>query len=220
MPWWVWVALVAVVYFAYAYSRRYRNRRVRAVIYFPPKGHATIQIDPGSATPANLSLTVLCYASKVWWLLQSEFNISSDIFRQLIGEAIDFWSEGHGDLIDRMPTAAALRSAEDHPTAVPGGERFDISFYRTQYQTLRNRVWIINSLPKPGLAANIPWSAIILLNAVFVLLNDPVRERLHRALSSWADLVLAGGLTDQSLAGLNALFAVSLQAWEEANVLA
>lgn len=159
MPWWGWAGILVVTYLAWAFFTRHRNRRVHATIVVQERGLPLVQLGPPDASPEDLALAALCYLAKVWWLVQSEFAVSRDILRELIAEAIGFWDHETGDLIDRMPTASTIRADQEHPMAVSGGERFEISYYRTRYKTLKNRGHVRNTLPAPGLAANVPWSA-------------------------------------------------------------
>jgi len=216
MPWYGWGAIAVAAYTAYAIATRHRNRRVRAEITIPTRGTPTIQLCPPSALPIDLSLAVLCYASKIRWLVNSEFAVSRDLLRELLGEACDFWNEGTGDLIERMPTASTIRTSEDHLQAVDPREVFRITLYRTGYRNLRNRAWVINTIPRPGLAANLPWSAILLLNAVFVILPDEARAQLGQALRNWFDSAMDPAFDNQAQQTLARLFALSVSAYDQA----
>ncbi len=216
MDWYVWVAVAVAAYFAYAFSARNRNRRVWAEITIPARGTPTIQISPTSASPADLCLAALCYASKIRWLVNSEFTVSKDILRELLGEACDFWDEGAGDLIDRMPTAAAIRRSQAHPRAVDAGEVFRVSFFRTEYSSLQNRAWIMNTIPRPGLAANLPWSVILLMNSISAVLPDEARAKFGKALRNWVESAMDPAFDDQTQVTLTRLFELSVIAYDEA----
>ena len=118
------------------------------------------------------------------------------------------------------PTSRAIRKGEDHPRAVQQGEVYRISFFRTAYQNLSNRVWVINTIPRPGLAANLPWSAILLLNAVFVVLPVDVRPRLGQALQSWFEAAMQPDCDRQTMQSLRGLFQLSAAAYEDAAISA
>jgi hypothetical protein len=146
--------------------------------------------------------------------------MSKDLFRELLGEACEFWNEGTGDLIDRMPTASAIRRSDNHPRAVDLGEVFHISFFRTEYRNLHNRAWVINTIPRPGLAANLPWSVILLLNAVFAVLPEEARAHLGQALCNWFDSAMDPAFDNQAQGTLARLFELSIAAYEQAQAAA
>lgn len=221
MDWWVWLVLICVAGGSLSAFSGVRNRRARIVVRMPESSPPTIQLTTlGTVEPGDLCLLALCYASKVHWLLLSEMEPSRDLFREFCAEALDFWDAPGADLIDRMPTARALRDDPSVPHAVPGGERFVITLYRTDYRSLKNRVWVNNSLPRSGMAANIPWSALVVLNAAFALLDPETRVILHRAFSGWYDFAFEEWEPDQSMVGLNALFASALGAYTKARAAA
>jgi len=217
MPWWGWLLLlVAAIWGATSFVGRTRDRRARALIHIPESGQPTISLRPPSPLPADLALLALCYASKIRWILRNEPPMIQQLHRELCGELVDFWNEGGGDLIDRSPTAAAVRAAVDAPRAVTGGESFKVDLFRTAYRNLTNKGYVLNTLPKPGLAANIPWSSIHLFNVAFVLSADSDRARFHRATSAWFAAAYSDAVDYQGLAGLNALFALSYASVAEA----
>lgn len=215
---WLWLfGVAALLWVAYTLMTWNANRRVVADIHVPEHGRPTISISPGRANPDDLSLTALCYLSKIRWLLDTEPQVVMDTFKEMCGEAVDFMLEpARGqDLIGRMPTADAFRSYSDDPKAVSGGESYRVRFYRTRYKALRNKAWVINSLPRPSLALNPPWSSIVLLNGAHALLADRDRRRLRAALAAWFDVAF-GDETFRGLKGLNRLFEVSYATWETA----
>lgn len=220
MPWYGWVGLALGAYIAYTIATRHRNRRVVAELTIPPTGTPTVELGPSNALPSDLCLAALCYASKVRWLVNSEFAVSKDLLTELFAEACDFWDEGSGDLIDRMPTASSIRKNQDHPRAVQQGEVFRISLYRTGYQNLTNRAWVINTIPRPGLAANLPWSAILLLNTVSVVLPVEARSHLGRALRIWFQAAMQPDFDKQTTQSLGELFRQSATAYEDAGASA
>jgi hypothetical protein len=193
--------------------RRHRNRRAQFTVTIPVAGPPTLQLTPHDASPDDLSLLALCYGSKLRWLLLTEPECIPEIFQELCSEAIDFWSEPGTDLIDRMPSARRLRGDESGPHAVAGGERYVVTLYRTDYQNLRNKAWVMTTIPRPGLTANLPWSFLLVLDAVFVLLKPSERETLGRALAEWYECVFGQGPPERSLSALNALFEASLESW-------
>ena len=209
MPWWVWLVLaIAAVWVTLGVTGRNRNRRAQATVWIPETGPSALQISTDDTSPQDLQLLALCYASKIRWLMASEPPLLGEMLRKLCGEAVECWMADGVELIDRMPTARAMRDDTSAPKAVSGGERFSVGLFRTNYQTLNNRAWAINSLPRPGLAPNVPWSVVLLLNGVHGLLAESDSQTLKRALSLWHDRAFCGPV-DQSQAGLRNLFAVS-----------
>lgn len=209
--WWAWLLIAVIVWLGIAVARRHRNRRAQITINIPVTGSPNFQITPHDASPEDLSLLTLCYGSKIWWLLQREPEQVRDIFPGLCNEAIDFWSASGADLIDRMPSACRLREDESTPHAVAGGERYVVTLYRTDYHNLRNRAWVITTIPRPSLAANIPWSFLLVLNAVFVLLKLSEQETLRLAVTEWHRYAFGQSLPKRSLSSLNSLFKASFE---------
>jgi hypothetical protein len=194
-----------------AVARRHHNRRAQITITIPVKGYPNFQLTPDNASPEDLSLLALCYASKIRWLLLNEPELMGEIFQELCTEAIDFWSAPGSDLIDRMPSARRLRGDESSPHAVAGGERFVVSLYRTDYHNLRNKAWVITTIPRPSLAANLPWSFLLVLNSVFVLLQPSERETLGRAIAEWYGWAFGQSRLKKSLSSLNSLLEASVE---------
>jgi hypothetical protein len=216
MEWWIWVMALIIIAGMYSFATRNRDVRVRAVIRISVNAFPTVQIDPSSASTEDLLYLVLCYASKVRWLLLSEPPVIQDMFREICAEAISHWDERGSDLIDRMPTARALRSDTTGPKAVSGGETYKVSLRRTGYKNLENRAWVINSLPKASLAVNPPLTAIVLLNVVFALLSWENRQFLRSAWTNWFDLAFGTESVDQSTGALRMLFKASADSITEA----
>jgi len=212
---WAWGAggYAVGVLAALAVARRHRNHRAQFTVTIPVSGPASLQLTPHDASPDDLSLLALCYGSKVRWLLLTEPECIPEIFQELCSEAIDFWSEPGADLIDRMPSARRLRANESGPHAVAGGERFVVTLYRTDCQNLRNKAWVITTIPRPGLAANLPWSFLLVLNAVFLLLKPSERDTLRQALAKWCERAFGEPLPEGRSPTLNALFEVSIESW-------
>ncbi len=211
MHWWVWLLIAVIVWLSLAIARRHRNRRAQITVNIPEAGFPNFQITPHDASPEDLSLLALCYGSKIRWLLQTEPEQMRDIFQKLCNEVIDFWSTPGVDLIDRMPSARRLREDESSPHAISGGERYVVTLYRTDYHNLRNKAWVITTIPRPGLAANLPWSFLLVLNAVFALLNPSDRKILGQAMAEWYECAFEQARLEKSLSSLNLLFKTSLE---------
>ncbi len=212
MPWWGWILVILVILLIWLVSgalRRNRDRRVRVALRIPEAGHPTISMVPSSASAADLALMALCYASKVRWLLSSEPPVVQRMHRELCGELVDFWHEPGGDLIDRSPTASAIRSSVHAPKAVAGGEEFTVDLFRTEYRSLADHASVQNTLPNPGLAANIPWSSILVFNTAFALSGESDRDRMHQATSEWFNAAYKPERTFEGLTGLKELFSCS-----------
>lgn len=217
MSWVGWIVLVGVALFVIkAFLGRNRDRRFVAVITIPEHSAPTIQIEPPTTSRSDLCLAVICLASDILWILQRERREILAVFKELVRESVDFWDEAGTDLIDRCPSAHAIREMRDAPRAVSGGESFSIAFSRTDYAHFRNRVSAITKLPNPGLAANVPYSFMIFTNAVYCLANAEERVRLHRALTLWSDIALKPEAFSPSTPALRSLFELSLSAWERA----
>jgi hypothetical protein len=92
--------------------------------------------------------------------------------------------------------------------------------HRTHYRELRNRAWVDNTLPQPGLASNIPWSFLLVLNAIFVLLKPPERDVLGGALAGWFDRAFAQSPPEPSAQGLKMLLEASMESWLHAEASA
>lgn len=210
MYWWAWLLIAVTIYIGFGVARRHRNRRAKIIINIPVTGFANFQIIPHDASPEDLIQLALCYGSKIRWLLQMEPEQVRDIYHGLCNEVIDFWSAPGADLIDRMPTASQLREDDSSPHAVVGGEQYVVTLYRTDYHNLHNKAWVITTVPHPSLAANIPWSFLLVLNAVFVLLKPSEQETLRRAIVDWYKYAFEELHPKRSISSLDSLFKVSL----------
>ncbi len=187
--------------------------RLRAEITLRSGQAPTIQLDPPNAPPTHLCLAVLCYASKMRWLVNDD-PTATEFLRGLIEEACRSWNDGSGDLIDRMPNAAALRASAGYPRAVDPVEVFRISFYWTGESSRDNRAWVINDIPDPGFAANLPWSVLLLLNAVFVSVSGQARAHMRRALQKWFDAAMDTSFDNNAPETLPRLFLLALDTYE------
>jgi hypothetical protein len=210
MYWWVWLLIALIIFIGFGIARRHRNRRAKIIINIPVTGFVNFQITPHDASPEDLILLALCYGSKIRWLLQTEPEQVRDIFHGLCNEVTDFWSAPGADLIDRMPTARQLREDDSSPHAVAGGEQYIVTLYRTDYHNLSNKAWVITAVPRPSLAANIPWSFLLVLNAVFVLLKPSEQETLRQAIANWYKYAFEESHPNRSISSLNSLFKASL----------
>lgn len=217
MPSWAWlsIAVVVLAYVVATLATRRRHRRAEAIVWIPEKGAPTVQLETFSGSSDDLINLALCYASKVQWLMASEPPVIQQVFRDMFLAVARNWNAPGADLIDRVPEAAAIRADSDSPKAVDGGEVYRISFFRTDYKALENRTWVVNSIPKQSLAVNPPWSAIVLLNAIFARLDQSDRRVLGEAWKTWCGAAL-GEVTEQSAAGLKRLLQASAESTAEA----
>ena len=207
---WLIVAAVVLAYVVTTLATRRRDRRAEAVVRIPDKAAPTVRLETFSGSSDDLINLALCYASKVQWLLASEPPVIQQVFRDMSLAVARNWSAPGADLIERVPEAAAIRADSDSPKAVDGGEVYRISYFRTDHKALENRAWVVNSIPKQSLAVNPPWSAIILLNAIFARLDLDDRRVLGEAWKTWCSAALDEA-TDQSAAGLKRLFQASVE---------
>src|SRR5690348_8101807 len=141
MSWIGWIVVVGVALFVVtAFLGRNRDRRFVAVITIPEHSAPTILIQPPTTSRSDLCLAVICLASDILWILQRERREILAVFKELVRESVDFWDEEGADLIDRCPSARAIREMRDAPRAVSGGESFSIAFSRSNYAHVRKRV--------------------------------------------------------------------------------
>jgi hypothetical protein len=215
MTWILIVGAIVLVYLALAMRGRSRNRRLTSQIMIPSAGQPSVSFAPEPANQDDLCLLTLCYATKMRWLLNNEPDQVRDALTGLIAEAVSSWDEAGPDLISRMPTGKQLRS-EDAPQAAASGETFRISFYRTDYQRLRNRASVVTHIPRPGMVVNLAWSVILLLNAVEARLDDNHRQFMRDALRDWLNLANTQLAYDTSQQTLRQLNDATLDLWMKA----
>jgi hypothetical protein len=106
-----------------------------------------------------------------------------------------------------MPSAR-VAGGETGPHSVPGGETVTVRYYRTTYSNLPNRSSLTNTIPRPGLVANLPWHFFVLTDAVFQSMDTPARDNAYAAFASWVE-AFDGVLANRSLASLEVLIRVS-----------
>jgi|SRR6185312_2354152 len=216
MSWIYWLVAFGVAYLLF-FRGRNRDVRLTAMVMIGEHGAPTVQLSPPTAEHTDLALAVLCHASDILWILLRENPVVFEAFKEFVGEALDFWDSDNANssLLDRMPSARAVRNLSDNPRAVHGGEKFKIVFSRTNYRNLQNKVSAITTLPRPGLAANIPWSFVVFLNCVVCIVDRETGAHLYRALKLWYDAAFGGATWGTSPIELRRLFQMSLGCWTQ-----
>ncbi len=218
----LWVGLIAFgIYLLYTFVLHRRDRRVRAEVIIPENGRPMMSINPPAAAPDDLCLMVLCHASFVRWLMETESTVVRDMYLQLCNEAVDCWDRDGIRLLDRLPTASGIETALESQNlrkTVPGGERYAISFWRDEVRHFKPKVYVtVNSTPRRGLAANLPWTVILLLNAVHNLVPREYAElALRDAWRDWFEAAFAHKNDYSGSAGLKRMYLVSFEVWRKA----
>ena len=169
------------------HKARTRNPALTARISIRQKGTATVTWTPSPAEPTDLGLLSLLYGAKIGWFMDVEPQVRP-VFMTLgeeLSSITDLQLPSHS-LIDMLPTAREIRAdLTDEKTAVSGGEVFDIQLCRKSTVepdgSEHPLTYVDTRLPDPGLAANIPWSAILLADKVWEYLDLPLRQRLVAA---------------------------------------
>ncbi len=215
----LWLVLIAIgTYLVWSFLLHRRDRRVRAEVVIPENGHSLMSINPPTAAPDDLCLMVLCYASFVRWLMETEYAVVRDTYRELCKEAVDCWGREGMRLIDRLPTASKIETTletQNIPKTVPGGEKYAISFWRDEVPHFKPKVWVtLMRSPLRGLSANLPWTVMLLLNAVHNLVPHQYGElALREAWRDWfkAAFALQNGYKGSS--GLKSMYTVSYEVW-------
>ncbi|MFN7938806.1 MAG: MerR family transcriptional regulator [Bryobacteraceae bacterium] len=87
--------------------------------------------------------------------------------------------------------------------------------HRTRHSHLQNTAWVDSKIPTRGLAANLPISALFVLNVVFSVVTGPDRVRLQGALEILRDAAFHDYVDGETVAGLRSLFRVALNGWEQ-----
>jgi hypothetical protein len=184
------------------------------MLNMPGRGRPNFEIHPGDAQSDDLCVLVLCYASKIRWLLETEQPILRTVLDRSLREALVYWEEPGSDLISRMPSGLTLEKSVRSDAEVKSGERFVIKLHRRGAGTSKARSWVSTSIPRPGLAANLPLSVLYVLNGVFSILSQSDRARLRDALQRWHNEAFADEGLDKTIAGLRSLFKLASTCWE------
>jgi len=196
------IPAVAVALLGYLLVRGGKARPVLVVtVKLAPTGQSEVRFVPESSEPALLRALLLCYGAKIRWLLNNEPAEIAEMFEELVGEAIDFWAEHEDDLLAVMPTASQLRAQIDVPFTVPAGEQFSVRLFTGP----SGQVYVLNDLPRPGLAINFAWHFIVLMDAVRSRLSESERVALHQGLQDWYDLIFSPAGQDSSFGALKNL---------------
>lgn len=205
---------LVIAYFVLARVLLKRDLKVTATVEIPPFGSPLAIFVPSEAAAEDLTRMVLTYGSKLRWLLIHEPNEIQEIFKELTAEVSDFWAEGTGPLLPRLPTAARLlENTKDHPAAVKTGERFVVRYMRTSFRMRPNKSRVTNDLAQPGLAVNLAWHYLVLVGAVYDALTPDARAIAGRAFQLWWADAFEQDI-DPSPNGLVSLVATADSAWE------
>jgi hypothetical protein len=174
--------------------RALRRRPVlTAAITIAPSGEAHVVFSPDTADPEQLIRLLLCYGSKVRWLLKSETPALTEAFQEFMTEVVGLFSATDvRDLMTDGPLLSEIaRNTVSAPSSVPGGEVFSARlFYGAE-----GKAWVTNDMPRPGLAFNIPWHFPILCQAIRSKLDQDDRRWAQLALQAW----LAAAFTENEL---------------------
>lgn len=176
-------------------------------IRLEPSGEASVTFRPHSLRPDQLVRLALVYGAKIRWLLLNEPHGATDTFRAVVEEAINSWSsltvqDLRTDTWLRQITAGAAGAAA--PNTVPGGEEFRLRYFEGS-RGAEVTGWVVNTLPRPGLSANIPWHFLHVLQAVRARLSQEDRRRSEVSLQLWRDAIFGPSASDRSMAGLKIL---------------
>ncbi len=195
------LVLLALVCVYIVWARR-RKAVLAVTITIAPSGESVVVFSTDRPSPDQLIRLMLCYGSKVRWLLNSEPTKLTEIFREFLAEVIGvFSSVDVNDLVTDVPLLREVaQNAQGAPASVPGGERFAVRVFYGAH----GRAWITNDLPRPGLAFNIPWHYLILVQAIRSRLEQDDRHWAQRALQAWFVKAFTEQESTQSLNVLNA----------------
>jgi hypothetical protein len=213
---WIIAAIVvlSLVAFFLGHQSRGQNPQLVAIISIKEDGTHNVIFEPDAAMGADLTRLLLVYASKLRWLVLSEDHSVQNLFQGLTREIADVWLLAEDSLLEVMPTANALRDAGGL-FSVPGGETFTVKYYRTQSSS-PNRSFLHNDLPRPGLAANLPWHFCVLSDAVFQRLGQQERDTAYAAYATWLEAAYEGFPPSNSLQYLTHLVRAADVAYEGA----
>lgn len=185
-----------------------------ATISIPPLGEPVITWHPDTLDTENLALLALAYGTKVSWLMQTETSVA-ELFQVLAAElsSLPAGALTSDDVIGQLPTGRVLRLESRPPNgATNSPEIFKLRFFRRMTNSTSANspmAWVSNDLPTLGLAANIPWSAFLLVAAIWPKLANAQRARFVHA---WQALYQLSAHDESIKAGdakhLHALFLV------------
>lgn len=216
MTWFLVAALVVVAYLAIGAKLRKSDLRVTASVTIHPDGSTAIDFLPAPTDATVLPHLLLTYGAKLRWILLSEPPEVQRAFRELTAEAIDHWSAPVGQLLRQMPTAVHLLGVQDARHTAGQPESFVVKFYRTEYRHLRNKSSVWTTLPAPGLAFNLVWHYMLLLDAVHQRLDRHLRLVTLDALRAWWDALFSDQNPGSSLGDLAAVTNAADAAWYRA----
>ena len=93
---WLAVGLAAALAARWVYQRVRPEPLLYVRIEIRPDGHTSVDATPSAAPPQLLAVTALCYLAKIRWLLGTEPPDVLSAFKELVGQAFDFWPEEAG----------------------------------------------------------------------------------------------------------------------------
>ena len=214
MEWLLVVGIVLILLVLVSFYLRPRNLRATAEVFLHPAGPPEVSLWSRDGRSDELVRLGLAYAAKLRWVLVAEPREIREIFDTLFAELCESLQLETESIIDRMPTAREIRGLEGRVLAAPRGERFMIRYYRTSYKSFHNTSSIVNTLPRPGLATNLVWNYIVLMEEIHRKIDPLTRERASRAFGYLWQRSFAGGTVDRSLRGLKDLVGSTDYGWE------
>jgi hypothetical protein len=171
MNWVLWAILLAGI--AIWWVRRAMNRPglVEARVRIREAGESDVTL-AGESTAENLMLLALVYGAKVRWLLNNEPPETLEIFQSGTRQCANLLgSHSASELSVALAPGTTAR-------AVEGDEEYVIRFHRNT----AGEGYVINSLPRPCLSANVAWHYFLLLSAIEPQLTRADNEELGIAL--------------------------------------
>ena len=176
-------ALLALACFAYIVRALRRKPALSATVTIDPSGATVVAFSPDTASAEQLIRLMICYGSKVRWLLKSEPAKFTEVFREFMAEVVGVFSAiDVRDLLTDAPVLSEMaKNTAGAPASVPGGERFSVRLF----YGANGRAWVTNDIPRPGLAFNIPWHFPILCQAIRSRLGQDDRRWAQLALQAW-----------------------------------
>ena len=201
------LVLIATAIVVYVFAAFRAKPALVLSLTIQPSGDYVAVIDPKDADSKALIRFLLCYGSKVRWLLKNEPDELTEVLDQIVSESVDAFSAmSTTDLTRETSVGRSFEEIKGHaPAAVAGGERFVVRYFVHQ----GNRGGITNDIPRPGLAINLAWHYLLVLQAVRSRLNQHDRSVAQRALQGWRSVAFGAGETWGGLGGLNKLNAVA-----------
>lgn len=187
-----------------------RKPVVTATIAIRPSGESSVTFDPSDPGADSLIKLLLCYGAKIRWVLNTEPPEIAEAFEDFCRDALTDWAATDvNNLIADMSSATAfLKAVDGAPSTVPAGEQFTVHLHVS-----RVGAYVTNYLPTPGLAANVVWNYVLLLEAVRSRLSQQQREESTLALEAWWHSVFSELGQDASMRGLHRLTDASNKAY-------